>query len=88
MDSPGSPVREILNTVPEITLFLDHQVDVDHMTTTPPARAENTPPKRDQKRPYVRPVLKTYGDLCQLTQAKGMTGKIHDGAHAQSNKTQ
>ena len=49
------------------------------MTTTPTARAE--------KRPYVRPVLKTYGVLAQLTQAKGMTGADTDGATANNNKT-
>jgi hypothetical protein len=49
------------------------------MTTTPPAR--------DQKLPYVRPALKTYGDLSQLTQAKGMTGQDQDGSLANNNKT-
>ena len=41
----------------------------------------------DTKRPYVRPVLKRYGDLGQLTQAKGMTGTTSDGAIANNNKT-
>jgi hypothetical protein len=41
----------------------------------------------DTKRPYVRPVLKRYGDLAQLTQAKGMTGTQSDGAMANNNKT-
>jgi hypothetical protein len=41
----------------------------------------------DTKRPYVRPVLKRYGDLAQLTQAKGMTGALSDGALANNNKT-
>ena len=41
----------------------------------------------DTKRPYVRPVLKRYGDLAQLTQAKGMTGVRSDGAIANNNKT-
>jgi len=35
----------------------------------------------------VRPVLKRYGDLAQLTQAKGMTGTTSDGAIANNNKT-
>jgi hypothetical protein len=41
----------------------------------------------DTKRPYVRPVLKRYGDLAQLTQAKGMSGTQSDGAIANNNKT-
>jgi hypothetical protein len=41
----------------------------------------------DTKRPYVRPVLKRYGDLAQLTQAKGKTGVRADGAIANNNKT-
>ena len=41
----------------------------------------------DTKRPYVRPRLKRYGDLAQLTQAKGMTGTTSDGAIANNNKT-
>ena len=41
----------------------------------------------DTKRPYVRPVLKRYGDLAQLTQAKGMAGSLSDGALANNNKT-
>jgi hypothetical protein len=39
------------------------------------------------KRPYLRPVLKRYGDLAQLTQAKGMAGSSADGALANNNKT-
>jgi hypothetical protein len=46
-----------------------------------------TPPPRADKLPYARPVLKTYGDLSQLTQAKGMTGAAADGALANNNKT-
>jgi hypothetical protein len=49
------------------------------MSTTPDSRAERLP--------YARPVLKTYGDLSQLTQAKGMTGASADGALANNNKT-
>ena len=41
----------------------------------------------DTKRPYVRPVLKRYGDLAQLTKAKGRTGVLSDGAIANNNKT-
>ena len=41
----------------------------------------------DSKRPYVRPVLKRYGDLAQLTQAKGMNGTNSDGALANNNMT-
>jgi hypothetical protein len=41
----------------------------------------------ESKRPYVRPVLKRYGDLAQLTQAKGMAGVSSDGALANNNKT-
>jgi hypothetical protein len=41
----------------------------------------------ETKRPYVRPVLKRYGDLAQLTQAKGMVGQNSDGALANNNKT-
>ena len=42
----------------------------------------------DTKRPYVRPVLKRYGDLAQLTQAKGMTGtqlRRRDGEQQQDH---
>ena len=46
-----------------------------------------TPPDRSEKQPYERPVLKTYGDLSALTQAKGMTGSSSDGAMANNNKT-
>jgi len=49
------------------------------------ATPRTTPP--DTKRPYVRPVLKRYGDLAQLTQAKGMTGQQADGAIANNNNT-
>ena len=41
----------------------------------------------ESRRPYVRPVLKRYGDLAQLTQAKGMAGVNSDGALANNNKT-
>jgi hypothetical protein len=41
----------------------------------------------ESKRPYVRPALKRYGDLAQLTQAKGMNGPNSDGALANNNKT-
>jgi hypothetical protein len=41
----------------------------------------------DTKRPYVRPVLKRYGDLAQLTKAKGRSGTSSDGAMANNNKT-
>lgn len=47
----------------------------------------DTPAGRDAKRPYATPVLKIYGDLSQLTQAKGRTGQNADGALAQNNKT-
>ena len=49
------------------------------MPTTPAAHAE--------KLPYSRPVLKVYGDLTQLTQAKGRMGLNSDGALANNNKT-
>jgi len=45
------------------------------------------PTPRTEKLPYVRPVLKTYGDLRELTQAKGMSGTDSDGALANNNKT-
>jgi hypothetical protein len=47
----------------------------------------DTPAGRDEKLPYVRPVLKIYGDLSQLTQAKGRIGQNSDGAMANNNKT-
>jgi hypothetical protein len=47
----------------------------------------DTPAGRDEKLPYVRPVLKIYGDLSQLTQAKGRSGQNSDGAMANNNKT-
>jgi hypothetical protein len=52
-----------------------------------PATDATTRPARESKRPYVRPVLKRYGDLAQLTQAKGMSGASADGAIANNNKT-
>ena len=45
------------------------------------------PATQPPKRPYVRPALKRYGDLAQLTQAKGMSGINSDGALANNNKT-
>jgi hypothetical protein len=56
------------------------------MPNTRPTDA-TTRPERVSKRPYVRPMLKRYGDLAQLTQAKGMTGSSADGAIANNNKT-
>jgi hypothetical protein len=52
-----------------------------------PAIDATTRPARESRRPYVRPVLKRYGDLSQLTQAKGMSGTNADGAIANNNKT-
>ncbi len=52
-----------------------------------PATDATTRAALDTKRPYVRPVLKRYGDLAQLTQQKGMTGVQSDGALANNNKT-
>ena len=52
-----------------------------------PATDAPTRPASEKKRPYVRPVLKRYGDLAQLTQAKGMNGRNADGALANNNKT-
>ena len=52
-----------------------------------PATDATTRAARDQKRPYVCPTLKRYGDLAQLTQAKGRTGLNADGAMANNNKT-
>ena len=52
-----------------------------------PATDATTRPAGESKRPYVRPVLKRYGDLAQLTQAKGMTGTSSDGALVNNNKT-
>ena len=50
--------------------------------TRPTAHSAHEP-----KRPYVRPALKRYGDLAQLTQQKGRTGPDSDGALANNNKT-
>ena len=52
-----------------------------------PAADATMQPAHETRRPYVRPVLKRYGDLTQLTQAKGMTGRDSDGALANNNKT-
>lgn len=52
-----------------------------------PATDATTRAARESKRPYVRPALKRYGDLAQLTQAKGRTGVSSDGALANNNKT-
>ena len=56
------------------------------MSKTPAADA-TTHSARETKRPYVRPALKRYGDLAQLTQAKGRFGKNADGALVNNNKT-
>ena len=53
----------------------------------PNATDATTQPAHESKRPYVRPTLKRYGDLAQLTQAKGMSGANSDGALANNNKT-
>lgn len=52
-----------------------------------PAHDATTQPAPEARRPYVRPVLKRYGDLAQLTQAKGRFGSNSDGALANNNKT-
>jgi len=44
-------------------------------------------PTGRSKRRYVRPTLKTYGDLTQLTQQKGRTGQSQDADIANNNKT-
>jgi hypothetical protein len=49
--------------------------------------SSNDEKKSDPRRPYQRPALKRYGDLAQLTQAKGMSGVSSDGALANNNKT-
>ncbi|HKH90543.1 MAG TPA: hypothetical protein VKA54_02005 [Gemmatimonadaceae bacterium] len=56
------------------------------MSNTTPTDA-TTRAAHERKRPYVRPVLKRYGDLAQLTQAKGMNGVSSDGALVNNNKT-
>ena len=53
----------------------------------PTATEATTRAAHESKRPYVRPTLKRYGDLAQLTQAKGMTGVNSDGAIANNSKT-
>lgn len=52
-----------------------------------PATDATPPAARPSKRPYVQPTLERFGDLAQLTQAKGMTGANSDGALANNNKT-
>ena len=52
-----------------------------------PATDATTRSAGESKRPYVLPMLKRYGDLAQLTQAKGMAGVNSDGALANNNKT-
>jgi hypothetical protein len=52
-----------------------------------PAHDAMTRPAQEPRRAYVRPVLKRYGDLAQLTQAKGRFGQNADGALANNNKT-
>jgi hypothetical protein len=52
-----------------------------------PATDATTRSACESRRPYVRPVLKRYGDLAQLTQAKGMSGTSADGALVNNNKT-
>lgn len=55
------------------------------MTRKPAAR--DAAVQHEGKRPYASPVLRTYGALTQLTQAKGMSGQASDGALANNNKT-
>jgi hypothetical protein len=55
--------------------------------SNPTATDATTRAAHESKRPYVRPTLKRYGDLAQLTQAKGMTGVNSDGALANNSKT-
>jgi len=55
--------------------------------SNPTATDATTRAAHESKRPYVRPTLKRYGDLAQLTQAKGMNGANTDGALANNNKT-
>lgn len=59
------------------------------MRNTPrsPCASDADAPSSGAKRRYVRPVLKTYGDLTQLTQAKGMVGQSRDADVANNNKT-
>ncbi len=57
------------------------------MSSTPSSRDEKNENAQVQKREYVRPTLKRYGDLTQLTQAKGMTGANSDSSTANNNKT-
>jgi hypothetical protein len=52
-----------------------------------PATDATTPAVPVSKRTYVRPTLERFGDLGQLTQAKGRTGINSDGALANNNKT-
>ena len=52
-----------------------------------PATDATTRAAHETKRPYARPTLKRYGDLAQLTQAKGRFGKNADGALVNNNKT-
>jgi hypothetical protein len=52
-----------------------------------PAHDAMTQPAHETRRPYVRPLLKRYGDLAQLTRAKGRFGQNADGAMANNNKT-
>ena len=52
-----------------------------------PNATDATTQAHESKRPYVRPSLKCYGDLAQLTQQKGMSGTNSDGALANNNKT-
>lgn len=57
------------------------------MSSTPSSRDEKNENAQVQKREYVRPTLKRYGDLTQLTQAKGRTGANSDSSTANNNKT-
>jgi hypothetical protein len=52
-----------------------------------PATDATTHATQATRRPYVRPTLTRYGDLAQLTQAKGRFGKNSDGALVNNNKT-
>jgi hypothetical protein len=55
--------------------------------SNPKATDATTHSAHESKRPYVRPALKRYGDLAQITLAKGMTGVNSDGAIANNSKT-
>jgi hypothetical protein len=70
-----------------VVIVLTTHATLREASMTENAATDVTTQSHVTKRPYLRPVLKRYGSLAQLTEAKGMGGQRSDGAIAHNNKT-